>query len=91
MRLGTQHFLDVSGSALGDRLVQSGGFTGVGHLGDAWGLRSAFVFDPKSKNGMIFLSGGVGFDPSTTPGKYSALQRYEERILDALYERALRQ
>jgi hypothetical protein len=88
--LGNQHFLDVSGAGRGDRLVQNGGFTGVGHLGDAWGLRSAFVFDPKSKNGMIFLSGGPGFDPATNFGEYSALHRYEERILNALYEGALR-
>ena len=88
--LGNQNFLDVTGVGRGDRLVQSGGFTGVGHLGDAWGLRSAFVFDPKRKNGMIFLSGGQGFDPVTTPGKYSAFYRYEERILSALYERTLR-
>ena len=88
--LGNQHFLDVTGVGRGDRLVQNGGFTGVGHLGDAWGLRSAFVFDPKRNSGMIFLSGGPGFDPATTPGKYSAFYRYEERILNALYERALR-
>jgi CubicO group peptidase (beta-lactamase class C family) len=88
--LGNQHFLDISGAARGDRLVAAGGFTAVGHLGDAWGLTSAFVFDPKSKNGMIFLSGGVGVDPETTPGQYSAFHRYEERILSALYERALR-
>ena len=88
--LGNQHFLDISGVALGDRLVGRGGFTAVGHLGDAWGLTSAMVFDPKSKDGMIFLSGGTGFDPQTTPGKYSAFHRYEERILNTLYDRALR-
>ena len=88
--LGNQHFLDVTGAARGDRLVEGGGFTALGHLGDAWGLTSAFVFDPKSKNGMIFLSGGPGFDPETTPGAYSALHRYEERILSALYKFALR-
>ncbi len=87
--LGNQHFLDISGVARGDRLVERGGFTAVGHLGDAWGLRSAFVFDPASKNGMIFLSGGPGFDPATTPGAYSALQRYEERVLSALHRHAL--
>lgn len=87
--LGNQHFLDLSGSARGDRLVERGGFTAVGHLGDAWGLRSAFVFNPTSKNGMIFLSGGPGFDPTTTPGAYSALHRYEERILSALHKHAL--
>ena len=87
--LGNQHFLDISAVARGDRLVEVGGFKAVGHLGDAWGLRSAVVFDPRTKNGMIFLSGGVGFDPGTTPGNYSALYRYEERILSALYGRVL--
>ena len=88
--LGNQHFLDISGVALGDRLVDGGGFKAVGHLGDAWGLTSAMVFDPKSKNGMIFLSGGPGFDPETTPGNYSAFHRYEERIFSALYDGVLR-
>ncbi len=88
--LGNQHFLDISGVALGDRLVDGGGFKAVGHLGDAWGLTSAMVFDPKGKNGMIFLSGGPGFDPETTPGSYSAFHRYEERIFSALYDGALR-
>ena len=88
--LGAQHFLDISGPAFGDRLVAAGGFKAVGHLGDAWGLTSAFAFDPQRKNGMIFLSGGPGFDPDTTPGKYSALHRYEERILSALFEGGLR-
>lgn len=88
--LGNQHFLDISGVARGDRLVEGGGFQAVGHLGDAWGLTSAMVFDPKRKNGMIFLSGGSGFDPETAPGRYSAFHRYEEQILSALYTRALR-
>lgn len=88
--LGAQHFLDVTGPGRGDRLVAVGGFTGVGHLGDAWGLTSAFVFDPSTKNGMVFLSGGPGFNPETTPGVYSAFHRYEERIMSALYERVLR-
>lgn len=88
--LGTHHFLDLSGPARGDRLVADGGFKAVGHLGDAWGLTSAMVFDPASKRGMIFLSGGPGFDPETTSGAYSALHRYEERILTSMYQHALR-
>lgn len=82
--LGNQHFLDVIGRARGDRLVEGGGFTGVGHLGDAWGLTSAFVFDPKTNNGVIFLVGGVGANPERSRGNYSAFYRYEERILTAL-------
>jgi CubicO group peptidase (beta-lactamase class C family) len=87
--LGTQRFLDISGPNQGDRLVEGGGFKAVGHLGDAWGLTSAIVFDPVTKNGMIFLIGGPGFDPETNKGKYSALFRHEEQILDALYRRAI--
>lgn len=87
--LGNQHFLDVGGPGRGDRLVEGGGFTGVGHLGDAWGLTSAFVFDPASRSGLIFLTGGPGFDPETHPGTYSAFSRHEERILTALHRHAL--
>ena len=88
--LGNQHFLDVSGPQRGDRLVERGGFTGVGHLGDAWGLTSAFVFDPKTNDGVIFLVGGVGANPEGARGIYSAFYRYEERILTALIQNGLR-
>ncbi len=91
--LGNQHFIDKSatkdGVGKGDRIAEAGGVTGVGHLGDAWGLTSAFIFNRKTKNGVIFLSGGPGFNPETTKGKYSAMYRYEERILDALYRRGV--
>ena len=87
--LGNQHFLDVSGDNRGDRLVADGGFRAVGHLGDAWGLTAAFVFDAGSGNGLVYLIGGPGFDPTTYRGKYSAFARHEELILDALYRRAI--
>ncbi|QJR10469.1 hypothetical protein DSM104443_01533 [Usitatibacter rugosus] len=84
--LGCQHFMDVQG---GDRLVDGGGFTAVGHLGDAWGLIGTFAFNRETKNGLLFLCGGTGFDPRTNPGIYSSYFRFEERILTALYQRAL--
>ena len=87
--LGTQRFLDISGPGEGDRLVEDGGFKAVGHLGDAWGLTSAIVFDPINKNGMIFLIGGPGFDPETNNGKFSAMYRHEEQILTAIYRNAI--
>lgn len=87
--LGNQQFLDLSGPGSGDRLVEGGGFKAVGHTGDAWGLTSALVFDRATKDGMIFLTGGPGFDPETAPGKYSAHYRYEEQILTALYRHAI--
>jgi hypothetical protein len=47
------------------------------------------VFDRAKKNGLIFLTGGPGFDPETHPGKYSAFFRHEEQILTALYRHAI--
>ena len=87
--LGNQHFLGRSGPAFGDRLVEDGAFNAIGHHGDAYGLSSGFVFDPVTKDGMVFLVGGTGFDPATDRGAYSAAPRYEERILTALYRRAI--
>jgi CubicO group peptidase (beta-lactamase class C family) len=87
--LGNQHFIDLTGPGRGDRLVEGGGFTGAGHLGDAWGLTAAFVFDRGSGDGLIFLIGGVAIDPETNRGRYSALYRHEERILTVLHRRAI--
>ena len=88
--LGNQHVLDVSAAGSGDRQVEDGSFSGKGHTGDAWGLTSAFTLDFAKKDGMIFMIGGPGFDPETTPGRYSGKYRYEELILDALYRGGLR-
>lgn len=87
--LGVQLFQDTTGPGRGDRLVEGGGFNGVGHLGDAWGLTSAMVFDRTRRNGMIFLIGGPAFNPDTYMGKYSSFYRHEEQILNSLYRRAL--
>jgi CubicO group peptidase (beta-lactamase class C family) len=91
--LGNQHFLDAStvknGRASGDRLVEGGGFTGVGHLGWSWGLNALFVFDPRTRNGMIYAASGVGDNPDLHPGRFSSEARFQERITDALYRGAI--
>jgi CubicO group peptidase (beta-lactamase class C family) len=96
--LGVQQFTDVSypdtgivgkSGGGGDRLAEAGGYTAIGHLGDAWGLTSAMVFNAKEKSGMIFMHGGPGFNPETNLGKYSAMYRHEEEILNALYVNAV--
>jgi CubicO group peptidase (beta-lactamase class C family) len=91
--LGNQHFTDTSivkdGRANGDRLVEGGGFTGVGHLGWSWGLNALFAFDPVTKNGMIYVSSGVGANPDLQPGRFSSEARFQERITDALYRGAI--
>jgi CubicO group peptidase (beta-lactamase class C family) len=93
--LGNQQFTDTSivkdGRASGDRLVEGGGFTGVGHLGWSWGLNALFVFDPQTKDGMIYVSTGVGSNPDLQPGKFSSEARFQERITDALYRGAIAQ
>jgi CubicO group peptidase (beta-lactamase class C family) len=89
--LGPQIFIDTSNGRTGDRVVEGGGFVGYGHLGNAYGLTSAFILDPKTKNGLIFLVGGIASDPEKDPGAYSAFYRYEERILTALHRGALLQ
>jgi CubicO group peptidase (beta-lactamase class C family) len=78
--LGNQHFTDASdvrhGRASGDRLVEGGGFTGIGHLGWSWGLNALFVFDPATKNGMVYVASGVGANPDLQPGRFSSESRF---------------
>lgn len=81
--LGNAQFPDQPGR----RLVA--GFEAVGHLGDAYGLRSVFAFDAKRRNGMIVLVGGSAVDPGLQPGAYSALARFEERILTSTFRHAI--
>ncbi len=64
--LGNQQFDAVAGQ--GNGLVEGASFTAVGHLGDAYGLVSAFVLDFKNKNGMVMLVGGTGSDPEQLSG-----------------------
>ncbi|MBD8675960.1 serine hydrolase [Massilia sp. CFBP 13721] len=82
--LGNAQFPDQPGR----RLVE-GGFDAVGHLGDAYGLRSVFAADLKRRNGMIVLTGGSSSDPGVQQGTYSALARYEERILTSMFRHAI--
>jgi CubicO group peptidase (beta-lactamase class C family) len=85
--LGNEQFPDEPGT----RVVEGGGFPAVGHLGDAYGLMSVFVFDPKHQNGMIVLVGGTSTDPfaPANKGQYSPLARFQERILTTLYKGAV--
>jgi CubicO group peptidase (beta-lactamase class C family) len=79
--LGNQHF-DA-------RLVEGSSFSGVGHLGEAYGLMSVFAVDLAARSGMVVLVGGVASDPAAHEGRYSSMARFEERILTALYRRVL--
>lgn len=83
--LGNQHFPDKPGM----QLVEGGGFAGVGHLGEAYGLMSVFAADLANKNGMVVLVGGVSSDPDAYKGRYSAMPRFEEQVLTTLYRNAI--
>lgn len=85
--LGNQQFDAVAGR--GNGLVEGANFHAAGHLGDAYGLVSAFVLDFQNRNGMVMLVGGTGSDPERYPGTYSAMGRSEELILTALYRGAI--
>jgi CubicO group peptidase (beta-lactamase class C family) len=87
--LGNEQFPDQAINHA--RLVEGGGFPAVGHLGDAYGLMSVFVADLQRRNGMVVLVGGTSTDPfaNANKGQYSSLARFQERILTALYRRAI--
>lgn len=83
--LGIQLFQDEPGS----RLVEQGGFSAVGHLGEAYGLMSVFAVDLAAGNGMIVLAGGASTDPAAYKGSYSSMARFEEKILTAMHRRVI--
>lgn len=85
--LGTQRFADVRGNMGG--MPADGRFRAVGHLGEAYGLVSTFALDMEKRQGIVSLIGGFASDPDADPGQYSAHTRAEEKILDALYQRAI--
>lgn len=85
--LGNAHYPDRPGMWL------TPGFDAVGHLGDAYGLRSVFALDRSvgkgGGNGIVVLAGGSARDPATDPGRDSSLARYEERVLASVYRHAI--
>jgi CubicO group peptidase (beta-lactamase class C family) len=85
--LGNEQFPDDP--ATRTRLVEGGGFSAVGHLGDAYGLMSVFAADLKNRNGMVALVGGTSTDPLAYKGSYSSLARFQEQILTAMHRRAI--
>ncbi|MDX2004099.1 MAG: serine hydrolase domain-containing protein [Meiothermus sp.] len=84
--LSVQRFLGVKDAEGGDLLADRGGLPlYYGHLGDAYGLLSCLAFDPKHRNALIYIVGGVGNDPFAVRGGYSRFTPPEEAVLTALY------
>jgi len=84
--LGPQRFTDRNrGPGLGDRLVEGGGFSGWGHLGDAYGLLGTFALDPVRRNGLIVLLGSPSRSPYGPKLGWTSLAPDEGRVLTALW------
>jgi hypothetical protein len=49
------------------------------------------MYDPMSRNGVIFAIGGTGVNPDTDKGQYSSFQSWEESTFDTLYRYAVLQ
>ncbi|MBB2204155.1 serine hydrolase domain-containing protein [Gluconacetobacter takamatsuzukensis] len=62
------------------------GYSGdlAGHLGDAYGLRSGFWYDPATGDGFLFAADGFPDDGQERPGTYSSFTRVEEALFTAL-------
>lgn len=86
--LGVQRFTDQGRPARGDRL--SAGFTGWGHLGEAYGFLGTFALDPVGRRGFVTLSTGSAVPESAAPGAWSAMPRWQELAADAAVRLALR-
>ncbi|MFO1328358.1 MAG: serine hydrolase [Rubrivivax sp.] len=84
--LGVQRFTDQGGPGRGDRLVEGGGFAGWGHGADAYGLTGVMAVDPQRHRGIVVLLAGPGIDPATHRARDSALDRWAERALGALFK-----
>lgn len=56
----------------------------MGHTGSAYGLNSAFFFDPKGKYGFVFIVNGSLEGPARNPS--SICFKFEEALLRALEE-----
>lgn len=76
--LGTHLFEDqLAGLGISNRNL-------VGHLGDAYGLLSGLLFDPRSGDGVIYIIGGTSCAPEQNPGRNSPFTAWEEEILKTL-------
>ncbi len=86
--LGIHHLTNAPADAYGpsDRLLADASPQLWGHMGDAYGLLSAMWFDPEKDAGFVYVIGGVGRDPETYKGEYSAFYRWEEVIQSVILE-----
>lgn len=86
--LGLHHLTSAPADAFGasDCLPPGSVAPFWGHLGDAYGLLAALLFDPRRDAGFIYIIGGVGRDPETYKGETSAFYRWEEAIQRVIFD-----
>lgn len=70
---------------MGDRIVAEGGIKLCGHLGDAYGLLSGFLYDVDNGWGVVYALSGTS-NYAENYGKYSAFYLWEEQILTAVVQ-----
>jgi CubicO group peptidase (beta-lactamase class C family) len=76
-------------NTLGDRLLADRNVWMAGHLGEAYGLLSGVMMDFGSRDGFIYLIGGLGADPDENFGDYSTFYMWEEEIITATFRHEL--
>jgi CubicO group peptidase (beta-lactamase class C family) len=72
-------------NTLGDRLLADRNVAMSGHLGKACGLLSGMMMDFGSRDGFIYLIGGLGANPHDNFSDYSTFYKWEEEIVTAAF------
>ena len=85
--LGPKIYTDHGGKpGYGDRIGSAaGGYKAVGHPGQAYGLLASILLNRETKEGYIYIIGGVATNPAKYPGEYSGFYGWEEKTLGQLY------
>lgn len=88
--LGLQRLTDTRDAEGGDRLHPRGGWRAYGHVGDAYGLLSALIFQPDRPDApgwsLMYAFNGTRGAEGPARGQYSSFRRCEEQVLEALLD-----
>jgi CubicO group peptidase (beta-lactamase class C family) len=56
----------------------------MGHLGEAYGLLSAMLYDPQTMDAYLYIINGTPPELDSCPGEYSSFYCWEEAVLSGL-------
>ena len=85
--LSMQRFLGRQNDAGGDLPFADYQPVLMGHLGEAYGLLSGVLYDPKSKDAYLYIINGTPPELDSCPGTYSSFYCWEEVVLSALSQK----